>query len=186
MAPHASYSVSSKLWEMMKAYYAGKTTTIHNQETTWEDELFMKGTGEANRMYSMMNIDNSDLIYCHQTASKDALFFCLCPNANLYIENQLPPVDLLRKHNAMIVMGTDSLASNDELSILEEIKSIAKKFPHIPSEEMLRWCTFNGAKALQLEQIVGSFTKGKTPGVVLIENAEGRQLNGHSKVRRIL
>jgi len=51
-------------------------------------------------------------------------YWCLCPNANLYIENKLPDIRLLRRNNCKITLGTDSLASNHQLSIFEEIKTI--------------------------------------------------------------
>jgi cytosine/adenosine deaminase-related metal-dependent hydrolase len=95
-------------------------------------------------------------------------YFCLCINANLYIENALPPVELLRKHHCNIVLGTDSLASNWSLDIMSEIRAIREHFPGIPLEELLKWATSNGAKALTMEKNLGSFEKGKKPGVVLI------------------
>jgi aminodeoxyfutalosine deaminase len=102
----------------------------------------------------------------------DEVFLCLCPNANLYIEKQLPDIDLFRKRNCKITLGTDSLASNHQLSILEEIKTIHQHYPHIPLTELLLWSTLNGAAFLGLKQKLGSFVKGKRPGIVLIENAE--------------
>ena len=96
--------------------------------------------------------------------------FCLCPNANLYIENSLPQVDMLRAHNAHIVLGTDSLASNHALSILGEINTLRTHFAHIPTEELLQWATLNGAKALGMDSRLGSFNKGKQPGVLCIHN----------------
>ena len=57
-APHAPYSVSEPLWALMEPHFTGKTTTIHNQETRFEDDLFKQGTGDFVRMYQMMNIDN--------------------------------------------------------------------------------------------------------------------------------
>ncbi len=100
-----------------------------------------------------------------------ALYFCFCPNANLYIGNGLPDIGLLRKQGADIVLGTDSLTSNHQLNILEEIKTIAAQYPQIPLHEMLQWATLNGARALGFDQQLGSFEKGKQPGIVLIENA---------------
>jgi len=99
-------------------------------------------------------------------------YWCLCPNANLYIENQLPAIDLFRSNACKITLGTDSLASNHQLSILEEIKTIQDHFPNIPLTELIGWGTLNGAKFLGLEQKLGSFEKGKNPGIVLIENAD--------------
>ncbi len=98
------------------------------------------------------------------------LIFCLCVNANLYIENRLPPIGLLMKNNCTLVLGTDSYSSNWQLSIAKEIGTIQKKNPGISLETVLRWATINGAKALQWDNELGSFEKGKIPGVVLIDN----------------
>ena len=114
------------------------------------------------------------------------LSFCLCPNANLYIEQSLPPVNLLMQNNCNIIMGTDSLASNHQLSVLEELKTISKHLPAIPLEILLQWATINGAKALQMDGSLGSFERGKQPGVILIENIENKKLTGDSSAKRIL
>ncbi|MDE3183409.1 MAG: amidohydrolase family protein [Bacteroidota bacterium] len=112
--------------------------------------------------------------------------FCLCPNANLYIENALPDVDLFVKNDCNIILGTDSLASNRQLDILEEIKTIAKNFPSVKTESLLKWATINGAKALQMETTLGSFEKNKKPGIVLIENVHGENIIEKSKVKRLI
>jgi cytosine/adenosine deaminase-related metal-dependent hydrolase len=91
-------------------------------------------------------------------------YFCLCPNANLYIGNALPDLDVLMNSNIPIVIGTDSLASNHQLSILEELKTLHLHFPKLNLLQLLQWATINGAKALQLEEMLGSFEKGKRPG----------------------
>jgi cytosine/adenosine deaminase-related metal-dependent hydrolase len=97
------------------------------------------------------------------------LIYCLCPNANLYIENKMPPVDLFIKNNCTIVLGTDSYSSNWQLSIIKEVAAIRERMPQIPLNILLQWATINGAKALQKDDILGSFEKGKKPGVVIIE-----------------
>lgn len=140
---------------------------------------------------------NKKLILVHNTftgvgdirfapGSSLELYWCLCPNANLYIEGRLPEINRLREAGCRIVVGTDSLASNHQLSILEELKTIAKHFPKIPADEMLRWATSNGAAALGMEDTLGSFEKGKMPGVLLIEGGTDGSLPGNNRVRRIL
>ena len=96
--------------------------------------------------------------------------FCLCPNANLYIENKMPPIQKLMEQGADLVLGTDSYSSNWQLSIASEIKTINERLPEIPLETILRWATINGAKALEREDELGSFEKGKKPGVVLLDS----------------
>jgi aminodeoxyfutalosine deaminase len=107
-------------------------------------------------------------------------FFCLCPNANLYISNTLPDVNMLMKHTDNIVLGTDSLASNDQLSILAEIKTLQQNCKDLEMATLLKWATSNGSKALQMNNKLGSFEKGKQPGVILIDE------KGFEKVTRLI
>ncbi|RYZ59672.1 MAG: amidohydrolase, partial [Chitinophagaceae bacterium] len=134
LVPHAPYSVSENLWTALEPFFTGKAVSIHNQETRFEDEFFLKGTGDFQRMYSLMKIDNSHhqptnrsslqsyfqklksaatVILVHNTFTKEddvsyvkrettnvkeetlqpqtpnaqpQTFFCLCVNANQYIE----------------------------------------------------------------------------------------------------
>ncbi len=100
------------------------------------------------------------------------LFWCLCPNANLYIENTLPNINLLIKENCNLTIGTDSLASNSNLSIVDEINTIIKSFPTVKLEHLLRAATFNGAKFLGIENDFGLIERNKNPGINLIQKVK--------------
>ena len=113
-------------------------------------------------------------------------FWCLCSNANQYIEQTMPPIELLRAGGANIIIGTDSYASNWSLNILDELKTIQKHNAQIPLEEMLSWATINGARALQMDKHLGSFEIGKKPGVVIIENVVGENNIKNSISRSII
>jgi cytosine/adenosine deaminase-related metal-dependent hydrolase len=119
------------------------------------------------------------------TAMKNA-FWCLCPNANQYIEQTMPPVELLRSENANIIIGTDSYASNWSLNILDELKTIQQHHPEIPVSEMLGWATINGARALQMDKHLGSFELGKKPGVILIKGIDALNSLKHASSHKIL
>jgi cytosine/adenosine deaminase-related metal-dependent hydrolase len=85
----------------------------------------------------------------------------------------------------MICVGTDSLASNTNLSIIEELKLLHD----VPLAESLRWATINGARALGLEREIGSVERGKRPGIVLIEGIEtsdGLRLTPAATSRRLI
>ncbi len=112
-------------------------------------------------------IDKEDLSFAKSHFANT--FYGLCPNANLFIENSLPPIDLLRSEDLVICLGTDSLASNRQLSILEEMKTLEQNFD-IELQDLIQWATINGARALGMEEKIGSIDKGKTPGLVLIED----------------
>lgn len=217
ISPHAPYSVSDTLWSEMKPHFTDQIITIHNQESVAENELFLSGNGDFQRLYRQMQIDNPSFVatgknslpsvFHYLEAAKHVLLvhnsfteqsdidliqssqtpvsFCLCPNANLYIEQILPPIDLFIKNNIALVIGTDSLASNHQLSILDELKTLHHYFPHLSLSLLLQAATFNGANALGMEKELGSFEKGKRPGVLLLENVSDKILS-ISSVQRIL
>lgn len=234
IVPHAPYSVSKQLFELIANFPGNHLLTIHNQESTAENEFFQSGRGDLLKLYKEMGIDiapfkasgkrgpvnylgyfnkNQSLILVHNVTTDEEdlerlendscglavkeeaaighapsanLYFCLCPNANEYISGMLPDIDLLIKHNCKIVIGTDSLASNHQLSILEELKIIQKNFPHLETEILLQWATSNGAYALQLEDVIGNFEPGKQPGVVLIENIHNNRFTEKTRAKRII
>jgi cytosine/adenosine deaminase-related metal-dependent hydrolase len=114
-----------------------------------------------------------DIVFAldHAKEHLSGIHFCICANANCYIENRMPPIDLLIKNKAEIILGTDSYSSNWQLSIASEIRTIRKALPKIPLQLLLQWATINGARALEREDELGSFETGKKPGIVLLDNA---------------
>ena len=157
------------------------------------DHSFFKPTGKRSLQSYFEKLYNAkNVILVHNTFTTEAdikyanlksaignqqLFWCLCINANLYIEDAIPPIDLLLKNNCTIVLGTDSLASNWSLNLLDEMKNIQKHFPDISTQQLLQWATINGAQALQMDNKLGSFQKGKQPGVILLDQTEGDKIS---------
>ena len=152
-----------------------------------------------NSMQSIIPLLTSkqDILMVHNTCTnlKDIYFlkrfdrkisWCFCPNANLYIENRLPKVNLFIDQGFNITLGTDSLASNTKLCILNEMKTIQHKFPAIDTEKLVEWGTINGAKFLGIDAQKGSLEPGKSPGLNLITNVDGLKLTPESKVKRLI
>lgn len=142
-----------------------KLLLVHNTFTRKEDIKF------ANSPFSILH---SPLLY-----------WCTCPNANIYIENNLPKYNLFIQANARVTIGTDSLASNWSLSILDELKTIVKLYPEIPLQTLLTWATKNGADFLGLEQL-GTIEKGKKPGLNLLKNITGLKITAKTEVLKLL
>ena len=141
----------SSIRSVLSHFNNGQTIfLIHNSFMQEEDVVFAKEYAETNGL---------------------KLIWCLCVNANLYIENKIPPIEMLMKHNCPLVLGTDSYSSNWQLSIAKEIQAIKKNFSSLSLETILQWATINGGKALQWDNELGSFEKGKRPGVTLMDPA---------------
>ncbi|HQG38833.1 MAG TPA: amidohydrolase family protein, partial [Chitinophagales bacterium] len=127
-----------------------------------------------------------DIEAAHQQLGKENVFWATCPNANLYIENQLPNYRNFIETNAQVCIGTDSLTSNWKLNILEEMKTILKYQSYLSFEEVLTWATLNGAKALGFDAVLGSIEVHKMPGLVWIDNIENGMLTNQSSSKRII
>ncbi|OAQ41627.1 amidohydrolase [Pedobacter psychrophilus] len=114
------------------------------------------------------------------------LFWCFCPNANLYIENTLPKIDFFKHTNYPITIGTDSLASNDVLDILSEIKVLVKNTKSFTTADILKWATINGAQFLGLETDFGSIEVGKTPGLNLLQNLKNGEITDKTTLKKLI
>jgi cytosine/adenosine deaminase-related metal-dependent hydrolase len=137
-------------------------------------------TGKPSIYYALGHLDpRQRTLFVHNTltaaedlaaahAWSDNTFWATCPNANLYIENRLPYYQAFMDAGARVCIGTDSLTSNWQLSVLDELKTIARFQSYVPFETLLRWATLNGAEALGFDDSLGSLEVGKTPGLLLL------------------
>jgi len=180
-------------------FLTGKGDFLRLYEALGVDVSFFAGTGKRS-LESVLPYFHKDrsLILVHNVATTAGdlaniqaqqgplLYFCLCPNANRYISGELPDVELLRRSGVMLVLGTDSLASNHQLDILAEMKTLQHHFPLLETATLLEWATANGAAALGLDSMLGSFGKGTQPGVVSISNVDQGRLTADSRAQRLL
>jgi len=168
----------------------------------FRDSGILPGRLETPRSHIQLALEeissSGNLILVHNTfADKDTIlrvnergsvYWCLCPNSNLYIENKLPPVDMMLAEGCELIIGTDSLASNTRLSIIEELKTLQLNFPTLSVEDLVKWSTFNGAKALGELERFGSIETGKNPGLLLLQNVDliNMKLRKDTSVKRLI
>ena len=188
IVPHSPYSVPPKLMEEISNSFDNEDEllTIHIQETNLENQLFKKRDGKllewlesihaSPEIWKKKNhstdvlkeLRRGKILLVHNTFSKKEdvtdNYYCTCPKTNLYIENSLPNYSIFNPEK--LCVGTDSLASNNSLSILEELKVIQEN-SDFDLNTLLKIACKNGAEALGLENL-GTFEKGKIPGVNLI------------------
>jgi cytosine/adenosine deaminase-related metal-dependent hydrolase len=181
-APEALISIHNQETAGEDAFYQSKTGPVPDLLAGLGiDDAFFSPSGRSSlQTYGQWLQAGHPLILVHNTCTEAAdvrfaqqrferLYWCLCPNANLYIENRLPDVPMLLEEGAFICIGTDSLASNHKLCILSELQSLRTYFPQLSWEALLRWATLHGAVALQMEGIVGRLEAGRKPGILLLQ-----------------
>ncbi len=115
-------------------------------------------------------------------------WFVLCPLTNLGTGKQMPPVESSQTKNVGFCLGTGDPVYNPQLSILAEIIAVQQYFPEVKLEEIIQWACINGAKALKQDSLLGSFEKGKKPGVNLISGIDFKKMrvSDKSRVKRLV
>ena len=167
--------------ELLELYQALGIDTDHFKPSKQSSLVrsIIKITGDHSvLLVHNVNTTSDDLDAIRRGRNLPQLYWCLCPNANIYINGRLPDVQLLKNFNCKMVVGTDSLASNTQLNILEELKTLQKHFNTLSTVELLRWATINGAEALRIDQHYGSFEHQKQPGLVHIDTKDTGSLAG--------
>lgn len=204
IVPHSTYGVHPKLMNMILNYVGeNDLISIHNLETESERDYLQKKEGnifkwlkqldadlsiwsEKPNSYELINNFNKQIIFVHNTFAKkievENKLCCTCPKANLFIEGVLPSYDKFDKDT--LCVGTDSLASNENLSILEELLIIQKNSTYCLNTLLKIGC-LNGSKALNFKAL-GSITEGKSPGLNLITNIKNLKLTNESVVKPLL
>ena len=154
------------------------------------DMSAFRPTGKTAIHYALENMrHDTRILMVHNTTStaedidaahhlNQEVFWASCPNANLYIENRLPDYTQFLSAGAKMTLGTDSLTSNWQLSIAEEMFTISKYCSYVAAAELITWATANGAKALGFDDL-GVIAVGKKPGLVQMDISE---ISGQLKI----
>lgn len=197
LTPHSMYSLNNELLATV-CREGGNPLSIHFMESPSERELFegrgplrawfdsegfecdfLECGSPAERLTACIPPDRSVvLVHCTCVAQRDIdiimnhfrapVHWCLCPRSNDFISGLQPDVGLLRRNGLNICLGTDSPASNESLTMEEELKS----FVDVPLDEVLMWATRNGAEALGLSDGRGVLRVGSRCGLAVVEGVD--------------
>jgi 5-methylthioadenosine/S-adenosylhomocysteine deaminase len=98
-----------------------------------------------------------------------------CPESNLKLASGFCPIHALCQAGVNVALGTDGAASNNDLDMFGEMRSaallakaVANNAAAIPAAQALRMATLNGAKALSLDDLIGSLEVGKAADIVAV------------------
>jgi aminodeoxyfutalosine deaminase len=181
--------------------------SIHNQESEEETKFMMGDNSGFEELYKFLNLDISwfkapfcsslesyaqelssgttILVHNRVTDNSDLsavanknIYWCFCPKANLYIDSALPNFEIFKNFTDHICLGTDSLASNSTLNLIDEANTILKASSVFTLENVLSALTSHAASALNISHNFGKLQMGKNAGINLIEYT-------HSEIRFI-
>lgn len=189
--PHAPYTVSDAPLQKiaMLAQEMDMPIHIHLHETAQEvsDSISQYGRRPSQRLMDlgllspltqcvhMTQIDDSDIKLLQQSGAH----VIHCPESNLKLASGFCPVNKLLNANINVALGTDGAASNNDLDLFSELKTgallakaVAGDASAVDAHTALRMATLNGAKALGLEELIGSLEAGKAADITAVDMGE--------------
>ncbi len=140
------------------------------------DELDLRKRRPLAHLMALGVVDNNTLLVhgvqltpaeAEQVAASGASL-CLCPRSNLGLTGSLAPVRRLLAAGANLALGTDSLASTDDLSLFNEMSALAAALPRLEPEAIFTMATLGGARALGLEDHFGRIQPGASARLAFV------------------
>jgi 5-methylthioadenosine/S-adenosylhomocysteine deaminase len=187
-APHAPYTVSDAPLKRIRelANELGIGIHMHVHETAHEIEGGVQASGKRPwQRLRELDLPGADFLAVHMTQLSEAeiaeaarlgVHVAHCPESNLKLASGFCPVGKLLAAGVNVALGTDGAASNNELDMLGEMrcaallaKGVAGDATVLPAHAALRMATLSGAKALGLEDEIGSLVKGKSADFIAVD-----------------
>ena len=188
VAPHAPYTVSTEHLNEVRALAEKLDAPIltHLAEAPTETEFMAKTYNSRPAMYlERINFLSPRVLAAHAVhingeeiaiLKRREVGMAHCPQSNMKLASGTAPVPAMLKAGLRLGLGTDGAASNHDLSLWEEMDSAAKLHKLIsgdptavPAQDVLAMATIGGARALHLEQEIGSLETGKRADVILVD-----------------
>ncbi|MDB5978078.1 MAG: family hydrolase [Nevskia sp.] len=186
-APHAPYTVSDAPLKRIRelATELGIGIHMHVHETAAEVEGGLQAAGKRPwQRLRELDLPGQDFIAVHMTQLTDAeiaeagklgVSVAHCPESNLKLASGFCPVAKLLAAGVNVALGTDGAASNNDLDMFGELrtaallaKGVSGDASALPASAALHMATLAGARALGLEDRIGSLEKGKAADFIAV------------------
>ncbi len=201
IAPHATYTMEDRLLGLC----GGVLTSEQGEKAQgvcsvhFKESVAMAGEQESDRIFAALTPERENTLLVHSVYATgsdidrakallgDRMSVVVCPLSNHYIENSMADVKMLMDKGVRVAIGTDSLSSNDDISMVGEMHKLSQCYPELPLETIVDWATRNGAVALGIDDWAGTIEVGKYPALVHIEDfdSETMRLSENSRGVRI-
>src|SRR5215831_1943035 len=168
-APHAVYSVAETVLSRLRRATdeIEMPITMHLHESANEVAVAERPIASLDRLgfltpnfagvhMTQLSVDDIDRVV------RGGISVIHCPQSNLKLDNGICPVPALLSRGVNVALGTDGAASNNDLDMLDELRTAALLAGHaVSAHAWLRMATLNGARSLNVADSIGSITSGK-------------------------
>ncbi|MDD2833847.1 MAG: TRZ/ATZ family hydrolase [Methylotenera sp.] len=188
IAPHAPYTVSNQTFEKVLVYADQLNLNIHTHLHETRDEIAQSeaqyGVRPMRRLLDL-GLLGPNLVAAHgvhlleheiDQLAEHGCSIVHCPSSNLKLASGIAPVTALVKENVNVGLGTDGAASNNRLDMFAEMrlaallaKGVSEDALAITAHQALEMATINAAKALGLDEKIGSIEVGKQADLTAVK-----------------
>jgi 5-methylthioadenosine/S-adenosylhomocysteine deaminase len=205
IAPHAPYTVSNQTFEKIITYAEQLSLGIHTHLHETRDEINQSeaqfGIRPLQRMANL-GLLGPNLVAAHcvhlldseiELLSEHGSHIAHCPTSNLKLGSGIAPIKKLLANGVNIGLGTDSVASNNRLDMFSEMrlcallaKGSSEDATVVPAHQALEMATINAAKALGMEESVGSIAVGKLADLTAVKLSDFQSLPYYDPVAHLV
>jgi aminodeoxyfutalosine deaminase len=203
IVPHAPYSVSPALFAAIARAAGDRAISIHLGESAEELQFLRDGTGAWRELLGQLGVWNDRwqppgcgpveylerlgllnhrLLAVHGTHLDDGELAKLagvratvvtCPRSNRWTGAGVPPIERFYASGVRVAIGTDSLASVQDLNLFAELAAVRHLAPDVPAARILKSATLDGAVALGFQADYGSIEVGKLADLIAVRVPPG-------------
>jgi cytosine/adenosine deaminase-related metal-dependent hydrolase len=176
-APVAMHLAESREELELLATGSGPFRELLEERSMWDAGAIAVGTRPLGYLRQLAEAQRSLVIHGNYLASDEIEFIAqhreqlsvvYCPRTHAYFGHEPYPLEAMRAAGIRVALGTDSRASNPDLSVLEEVRHVVTSHTGVSPGDALRMATLDAAVALGLAGEVGSLTVGKRADLVAI------------------
>jgi len=194
VSPHSLYAVSPIVWdEFIQHRTATDLISLHLLESAEEEELFRKGKGPLARLVKerggllwqhdpigwlkekKLLRPGTLLIHANYLTDDDWALLpgtgtgvIHCPGSHAYFGHRRFPVTDVLDRGIPVGLGTDSRASNEDVSMLRELSLLHESHPELTAEQVIHLATLSGARAIGLDKTRGSLEPDKDADLIVV------------------
>lgn len=198
IVPHAPYSVSPDLFRAIAAVSGDRPMSVHLGESAEEVQFLRDGTGAWRELLGQLGVWNDrweppgcgpveylerlglvgpHLLAVHGTQFTDDDLARLaaakatvvtCPRSNRWTGAGAPPIERFYGSGVRVAIGTDSLASVEDLNPFAELAEVRRLAPHVPAAQLIASATCHGAAALGFGEDYGTIEPGKLVDLIAV------------------
>jgi len=178
--PVAMHLAESRAELELLAAGTGPLRELLEQRSMWDAAAIPAGSTPLDYLRMLARAPRSLVIHGNYLSSaeldfvaehRERMSIVYCPRTHEYFQHAEYRLQEMLAAGVRVALGTDSRASNPDLNLFDELRSVARKHD-VPASEVIRLGTLSGAEALGWGDVVGSITPGKWADLIAVPCCE--------------